>query len=201
MRHYQSRLALLAGCAAIAIVSAQQPLPAPPLEPPAAPESTGKPDVSDAQLGLEIQARLFQTLDVRNLSALVRFGVATLDGMVRTEADRQRAEQIALEIAGVERVVNELTVADDVVIALETESNKIVERASVEAEDAVTQRLHTDAVLGSRDIKVDADGLTNTVTLTGTVSTEEEKERAGQLAVSAFPAGQVRNQLEVRQRL
>jgi osmotically-inducible protein OsmY len=56
-------------------------------------------------------------------------------------------------------------------------------------------------VLGSRDIKVDADGLTNTVTLTGTVSTQEEKERAGQLAVSAFPAGQVRNQLEVRQRL
>jgi hypothetical protein len=33
------------------------------------------------------------------------------------------------------------------------------------------------------------------------VTTEEEKERAGQIAVSAFPAGTVRNQLEVRQRL
>jgi osmotically-inducible protein OsmY len=39
------------------------------------------------------------------------------------------------------------------------------------------------------------------VTLSGTVSTEEEKERAGRIAVSAFPVGQVRNQLEVQQRL
>ena len=56
------------------------------------------------------------------------------------------------------------------------------------------------AALGSREIRVVADGLTNTVTLSGTVSTEDEKERAGRIAVSAFPVGQVRNQLEVRER-
>ena len=33
------------------------------------------------------------------------------------------------------------------------------------------------------------------------VATDEEKRRAGLLAVEAYPAGQVRNQLEVRQRL
>ena len=56
-------------------------------------------------------------------------------------------------------------------------------------------------MLGSRDIHVETDEIGNTVTLTGTVSTDDEKEHAGRVAVSAFPTGRVRNQLEVRQRL
>jgi hypothetical protein len=38
-------------------------------------------------------------------AALVRYRVASLDGRVGTEADRQRAEQLALEVQGVESVV------------------------------------------------------------------------------------------------
>ncbi len=61
--------------------------------------------------------------------------------------------------------------------------------------------MNADPVLGSRGISVVSDELTNTVTLTGAVTTEEEKARAGLIAVEAYPGGQVRNQLEVRQRL
>jgi osmotically-inducible protein OsmY len=201
MRQHPFHLTLLAGCAAAAIVSAQQqPQPAPPnaASPPEAHEPT---NVSDAQLGLEVQSRLYQALDVSNLSALVRYGVATLDGRVSTEEDRQRAEAIALDVHGVESVVNELMIDTPVVIALAEQAQEIVNRESSDVETAVINRLRLDPVLGSRNIRVHTDDVGNTVTLSGTVTTEDEKEQAGRIAVSTFPAGRVRNQLEVQQRL
>jgi len=200
MRQHQFHLMFLAGCAAVAIVSAQQPQsPGPPdLLPPEAREPT---NVSDAQLGLEVQSRLYQALDVSNLSALVRYGIATLDGSVHTEADRQRAEQLALEVHGVESVVNELMVDTPVVIALANEAQAIADREDSDVETEITNRLRLDPVLGSRNIQVKADEVGTTVTLTGTVSTDDEKEQAGRVAVSAFQGGRVRNQLEVQQRL
>jgi osmotically-inducible protein OsmY len=202
MRQHQFHLTLLAGCAAAAIVSAQQqsPQPAPP-DAASAPEAHEPTNVSDAQLGLEVQSRLYQTLNVSNLSALVRYGVATLDGRVSTEADRQRAEAIALDVHGVESVVNELMIDTPVVIALADQAQEINERESSEVETAVANRLRLDPVLGSRNIRVEANDVGNTVTLTGTVTTEDEKEQAGRIAVNTFPAGRVRNQLEVQQRL
>jgi osmotically-inducible protein OsmY len=194
------RCLLLAACAVAAGACAQ------------APESTAQADsrppvtdsrrnVSDAQLGLEVQVHLFQGLNVSNLSSIVRYGVATLDGTVRSEEERQRAEQIALGVPGITSVVNQLRIADATLVAIANESQALAERETMDTEDAVRERLRSDPSLGSRQIVVEADDLTNTVTLRGTVSTEDEKARAGQLAVSAFPAGQVRNQLEVRQRL
>ncbi|HVJ28755.1 MAG TPA: BON domain-containing protein [Gammaproteobacteria bacterium] len=199
MRRYHY-LPLLATFAAAAVASAQ-PQPSPP--PDAAdtkPSTSERVGPSDPGLALEVQARLYQQLN-SNLSVLVRYGVATLEGVVRTENDRQRAENIALEVRGVDSVVNELAVAPPLTVAAidDAEVTTSQENSSIEA--AVQQRLRTDAAIGSREIRVVADGLTNTVTLSGTVSTEEEKERAGRIAVSAFPIGQVRNQLEVRQRL
>jgi osmotically-inducible protein OsmY len=201
MRHYSFHLSLLAGCAAAAVLSAQQPPQSVPPAGDATPTVRERRNVSDAHLGLEVQARLSQELGVSNLSALVRHGVATLDGMVQTENDRQRAEQLALEVDGVDSVVNELSVATPTTIAIAKEAAAIAGRESTSLETAITRHLRSDAVIGSRPISVKADELTNTVTLSGTVTTQEEKDRAGQLAVEAFPAGQVRNQLEVRQRL
>jgi osmotically-inducible protein OsmY len=196
----QHRLLLLAACVVASVASAQAPQPATPTAA-ATPEAEARRNVSDAQLGLEVQVQLFQELNVSNLSSIVRHGVATLDGMVNSEGDRQRAEQIALSVPGVTKVVNELRIADATIVALTNDAAALAERETTRIETTVMERLSSDATLGSRSIVVEADDLTNTVTLSGTVSTEEEKERAGQLAVSAYPAGQVRNQLEVRQRL
>ena len=201
MRQAHINLSLLVVCAAAAVISAQPPpQPAPP-DAASAPEAHEPTNVSDAQLGLEVQSRLYQALDVSNLSALVRYGVATLNGRVGTEDDRQRAEQLALDVQGVESVVNELMVATPVVIALATQAEEIVKREDSDLETEVMNRLRLDPVLGSRDIRVKTDDVGNTLTLTGTVSTEDEKEQAGRIAVNSFPAGRVRNQLEVEQRL
>jgi osmotically-inducible protein OsmY len=198
-RNARLNFSLLIGCAAAAVLSAQQPQSTPRAG--GTPTVRERPNVSDAQLGLEVQSRLFEQLGVSNLSALVRRGVATLDGMVRTEEDRQRAEQLALEVAGVDNVVNKIRIASPVTVAIAKHSAEIADREAAKMEEAVKQRLVSDAVLGSRPIFVEADDLTNTVTLRGTVTSEEERERAGELATEAFPAGQVRNQLEVQQRL
>ena len=199
MRRYYY-LPLLATFAAATVVSAQpQPSP-PPTESDSKPSTSERVGPSDPGLALEVQARLYEQLN-SSISVLVRYGVATLDGVVRTEADRQRAEAIALEVGGVDGVVNALSVAPSLTVAAIDEAEVATHQENAEIEDSVQQRLRMDAALGSRDIRVVADALTNTVTLSGTVSTEEEKERAGRIAVSAFPIGQVRNQLEVRQRL
>jgi osmotically-inducible protein OsmY len=201
-RHHHSLLSLLAVCTATAaaLASAQEQPSAPPADDPASAQREHV-DASDAQLGLEVQARLYQELGVSNLTALVRYGIVTLDGMVRSEADLKRAEELALEIRGVHSVVNELSVMQPLSIAIADEAAAVQEREAANIETEVIAHLNTDATLGSRPIRVIVDETTNTVTLTGTVSTPEEKERAGTLAVEAYPAGQVRNQLEVQQRL
>ena len=199
-RDYNILFSLLTACTAVAIVSAQAPQSTPPGadSPPPARERVV---TSDAQLGLEVQVRLMQELGVSNLSAIVRYGVATLDGWVRAEADIKRAEELALSVRGVHSVVNELSVAQPLAVAVANEAAAVREREGNDIETQVTSRLNADAVLGSRSIRVVVDELTNTVTLTGSVATPEEKDRAGSLAVQAYPAGQIRNQLEVQQRL
>jgi osmotically-inducible protein OsmY len=203
-RHRQYVLSLLVTLAASGVASAQQQERSePPIAEvdPAPSSSGGRDGPSDPGLALEVQARLYQAFPTSNMSVLVRYGVATLDGVVRSEPDRHRAEEIALQVPGVESVVNDLSVAPPVTVAAADEAQAVTARQNESVEDRIEQQLRTDAVLGSRDIRVVADNLTNTVTLTGTVSTEEEKEQAGRIAVNEFPVGQVRNQLEVRQRL
>ena len=197
-------LPLLAALAASGVASAQRERTEPPVaevEPAPNPSTSERVGPSDPGLALEVQARLYQALTDSNMSVLVRYGVATLDGVVRTEADRRRAEEIALQVPGIDSVVNDLTVAPPIAIAAVDDAQAITAQENMKVEDQVAQELRADATLGSRDIRVVADRLTNTITLSGTVSTEDEKERAGQIAVKAFPVGQVRNQLEVQQRL
>ena len=196
--HYLPLLAILAA----ATVASAQPGPSPPpSEAPPKPSTSERVGPSDPGLALEVQARLYQEMPNSSLSVLVRYSVATLNGNVRTDADRQRAESIALGVPGIAGVDNKLSVAPPVTVAAIEDAAVTTSRENDDIEENVAQRLRTDAALGSREIRVIADGLTNTVTLSGTVSTEEEKERAGRIAVSAFPVGQVRNQLEVQQRL
>jgi osmotically-inducible protein OsmY len=197
-RNYNVLFSLLTACTAAAFVSAQAPHPPGAASPPPARE---RAQTSDAQLGLEVQVRLMQELGVSNLSAIVRYGVATLDGMVRSEADIKRAEELALSVRGVTSVVNELSVAQPLSVAVADEAAAVREREGNDIETQVMSRLNADAMLGARSIRVVVDELTNTVTLTGTVATPEEKDRAGSVAAQAYPAGQIRNQLEVQQRL
>jgi osmotically-inducible protein OsmY len=189
----------LAACPAAAAAAAE-PLSLPPREYSAIDRDASQ-QVSDAHLGLEARARMYEGLGVSNLSVLARQGVATIGGTMRTEDDRQRAERLAREELGITNVSNELRIADPLTIALAEQAAATAEREKADVENMVKGRLRADVVPGSGSIEVTADETTSTVTLTGTVRTAAEKVSAGQVALAAFPAGNVRNLLEVRQRL
>ena len=89
-RHHRLCLLLLAACAAARVRATARALA--PRRRSRAPQPASPPTSATRSSSLEVQVRLSQQLDVSNLSALVRFGVVTLDGKVRSEADRQRAE-------------------------------------------------------------------------------------------------------------
>jgi osmotically-inducible protein OsmY len=126
------------------------------------------------------------------LRAEVRDGVATLHGTVRSESERLRAANVARGLTGVQSVLNELVV--DATAA----NDPPLQSDEGALGTAVAAQLRGDPVLGSRDIQVTADRRSNTVTLTGEVGSQAEKERATRIAASAFSAGHVRNRLQVR---
>ena len=190
--HYLSFGALLLAYATHDAVTAQPRVPPQPAELPAEPDVREAIGPSDAALGLEVQARLYQALETVDLRVEVRDGVATLDGTVRTDSERLRAADIARDVTGVQRVLNELVV--DTTPADDTR----LDRDGATLETAVAAELRGDPVLASRDIQVIADRRSNTVTLTGEVGSQSEKERATRIAASAFTAGHVRNRLQVR---
>jgi osmotically-inducible protein OsmY len=72
--------------------------------------------MGDGWITTKIQASYFLNTDIRgrDISVETNNNVVTLSGMVRTEAEKQEAEQIARETDGVARVVNNLKVVGTV---------------------------------------------------------------------------------------
>jgi hyperosmotically inducible periplasmic protein len=66
--------------------------------------------LSDAEIGVGLQAALSRELEAPGVRSEVRNGVATLSGTVGSKAEKRRAEQIARRIDGVSRVRNDLVV-------------------------------------------------------------------------------------------
>src|SRR5262245_34749992 len=140
MRHYWYYSPLLAPLAAAAIASAQQPQ-SPPADAQERPSTSERTGPSDPGLSLEVQSRLYQELSSSNVAVLVRYGVATLDGIVRTEAERQRAQEIAAQVPGVDEVVNDLAVAPPITVAAVDNAQLATQQENTNIEENVTQRL------------------------------------------------------------
>ncbi len=150
--------------------------------------------VQDAQVGVLVQSQLTQQLGMPGVRADVHNGVATLTGTVATEADKQKAEQIAHRIAGVTRVRNTLFVEG--ASGRGASSGQRQAHAAGSTEAAIRQSLHADARLAQRDIDVHTRN--DVVTLTGDVTSVAEKESAGRIAAQAAAGAEVRNRLVVR---
>jgi osmotically-inducible protein OsmY len=147
--------------------------------------------LSDAELSVSVQAAISQELRVPGVRSDVHNGVATLSGTVTSDAERERAEQVARRVDGVTRVRNDLIVAG----AANAERHQ--QHATGAALDAaVVSRIRNDSQLAARDIAVSSRG--DVVTLTGEVASAAEKESAGRIAADAAAGATVRNQLEVR---
>jgi osmotically-inducible protein OsmY len=111
-------------------------------------------------------------------------GTVTLRGLVELEAQRDRAERIALGIGGVEHVVNRLRVW------LTVSSDDVAER--------VTDAIGTTAIVGADEITVSV--VDNDVTLTGLVTSPEHREAALAAAAGAPGVAHVHDALLVRSR-
>jgi hypothetical protein len=76
----------------------------------AAERRAGVDQPSDAEILVGVQTALAKELEIKGVRSEVIDGVATLQGTVDTEAQKERAERIARRVDGVTRVRNELTV-------------------------------------------------------------------------------------------
>jgi osmotically-inducible protein OsmY len=123
-------------------------------------------------------------LHVSDIDAHAHDGTVTLRGLVELEAQRDRAERIALGIGGVEHVVNRLRVW------LTVSSDDVAER--------VTDAIGATAIVGIDEITVSV--VDNDVTLTGHVTSPEHREAALAAAAEAPGVANVHDALLVRSR-
>lgn len=149
------------------------------------------PARSDAQLGLEVQAELSQRLQISGLTSQTIDGVTRLRGTVRTQAEKDHAEQIAQRVNGVTRVDNMIVVDPAAANAADTNYT----RGAITLEAAVRSGLALEPRLGRN---IDVQTRSNIVTLTGEVSSQADKDLAGRIAADTRDVAEVRNRIVVR---
>jgi osmotically-inducible protein OsmY len=152
----------------------------------------GVPARSDAQLGLEVQAELSQQLQIPGLTSQTTNGVTRLQGTVRTQAEKDRAEQIAQRVNSIGRVDNFIVV--DPAAANAAATNYTEGAFTLEA--AVRGNLAREPSLVGRNIQVQT--RSNIITLTGEVSSQADKDLAGRIAADTRDVTEVRNRIVVR---
>ena len=162
-------------------------------------------NVKDAWLTGRIESMylLNEHLSPFAISTDVENGVVTLTGTVESRVDRDLAAVLAEGIDGVVEVENELTVGapNTDADALEQSAERTgrrdfgswVDDATTTA--AVKSRLIRNA--STKGLQIDVDTNEDIVTLSGRVSTEEERQLAAELARNSSDVADVRNNLVV----
>lgn len=121
-------------------------------------------------------------------------GIVTLSGVVPTEREKGKAEQVARSTEGVKQVVNNITINPDSIGA--TNAGEKVEEAVTDAAmlAKIKAKLLAEGITG-----VDVDVVSGTVTLKGTVESQQRITQASDLARSTNGISRVDNQLTVKQ--
>ena len=161
---------------------------------------------SDASISNKIKVKLDADRDINAQQIQVASDqrVVTLAGSVPGEAAHQRVLKYARETEGVKDVKDELTVAQASASTASTGENPPAavpgtETASPGAPTPIAQavkaRLAADQKVGSDAIQVEAEG--DTVILTGTVKSAEEKQQAVRVAQETQGVSKVEDRLTV----
>ena len=133
----------------------------------------------------------------------VESGIVTLRGTVESDIDRDLAGEIAEGVEGVASVNNELIVDTETTTGANDEHTAQIEQADsnwftdATLTASVKSRLLANGNVDALAIDVDTAG--SVVTLSGRVSSEEEKDLAGQVAENTSDVDEVRNMLVVDQ--
>lgn len=153
-------------------------------------------EARDAWLNGKLEAAftLNRHLNPLTIDTQVENGRVRLAGSVRSDIDRDLAEQIARSIEGVSGVDNQLVVnaaqdAEPVGDGFRQSVNDLTATAAIKTELLANE--HTSG------IQIDVDTNEGVVTLSGEVESNEEKELAGMIALNARYVVQVNNQLVV----
>jgi hyperosmotically inducible periplasmic protein len=145
----------------------------------------------DGATDVQLESALNHELRASGVTSQIENGVATLEGSVPSQADKDQAELTARRVEGVARVRNEIVVSYDVSAAAHA---GLPLPGAVDA--AVQARLANEVRLADSDIEVRSSD-NNVVTLTGEVATEAEKAIAGRIAAETRSVSAVDNQLVV----
>jgi len=151
---------------------------------------TASIEMSDSWLTLKTKLALLADERVSSLDVSVKTqkGVITLRGKVENEAARHAAEEIALNIKGQKKVVNQLTVVPKA-------ARKVVDRQDDQIVKDVEKGIKNDARLKKADISVRADK--GIVTLTGKAPSLETSVRASEVARRVSGVRAVRNEVKL----
>jgi hyperosmotically inducible protein len=151
---------------------------------------TASIEMSDSWITLKTKLALLADERVSSLDVSVKTqkGVITLRGKVENEAARQAAEEIALNIKGQKKVVNQLTVVPKA-------ARKVVDRQDDQIVKDVEKGIKNDARLKKATIDVRADK--GIVTLTGKAPSLETSVRASEVTRRVPGVRAVRNEVKI----
>jgi osmotically-inducible protein OsmY len=173
-------------------------------------ESAGKRDfadyVNDANVTAKVKSRLLWNSNTEGLRINVstRNGVVTLAGAVDSAAQRDLATQIARNTRGVENVVSKLDIRPGESLSEKTRDR--VERSVAATKRVVSDSWITTKVYSSLTFErgidastIDVDTEDGVVTLSGTVTSESQRQRILTTAGSVVGVKRVVDELELAQ--
>lgn len=151
---------------------------------------------SDLRMHVALEAELARNdeLSAMLINTDVRDGVALLEGEVKTDEQRELANELAESVEGVQSVQNELKVTG--------EQQTVGERLSQDAGDAaLTARVKT-RLLTSRNtsgLAINVDTENDVVTLNGEVENDAERELAVLIAANTPGVEDVKDNLSIEE--
>jgi hyperosmotically inducible protein len=154
-------------------------------------EKTAGDVVDDVQIAAQVKTNLIDSSKVsaNDVNVEVEKGVVQLSGFVATEEERIEAGKVAGDIIGVKSVSNKLVVKD-------TDRSIGTVMGDQMIETKVNAALMSDQGTDAGDIDVEVrEGV---VQLSGFVSSEVEKQRAGEIAQGVKGVKDVHNSLDLK---
>jgi hyperosmotically inducible periplasmic protein len=151
--------------------------------------------VDDATISAKVKTRLAADAETSAIKIGVTTvnGVVTLSGVVPTEREKTKAEQVARGTEGVTQVVNNVTIDPNTIGA--TNVKEKTEEAVTDA--AILSKIKTKLLL-EKITGTNVDVVNGEVTLKGEVSDEKQITQAAEIARSTNGVKRVNNQLIVK---
>lgn len=152
--------------------------------------------VTDKTTNASVRARLIYNREFKGLQIGVETvnGVVRLYGVVKSEPQRQRIEQVTMDTRGVVDVKNELVIRDRDPLEAPRPIGQSISDEWLEKRVETTIMLNRHLSIRELDVEVN-EGI---VILTGSVNSEDERALAANMAESIGGVNEVRNEITLR---